>query len=311
MGKAIALLAILSVAGIGFIGIQIVRGQGRVALISSIVFGIFLLFYNSYLEEETGRGIARHLYCATFSCHLADSAKPGIGVGPAVPLAAPEPAYTPPPPSPPPPSPYEGIYGSDFGPVRIRADGGSFADGAGQLSGALAGSGMSGHWSRPPALFIRNCGSGRPEGDFRFDFTAAGFTGRWSYCGEPLKETWSGWRPKIFRYRNTCPYPVRVTLKWRDATGAWKAAGAWDVPGYQPLDLIDAEGDSSGTPPMRTTAAQAYAWVTRADTGAIVLQGSEQVVIGDRSYAMAVISGVHGEDLLVFAPQCPGQSSAM
>lgn len=69
MLRLIELLAIVSVAGIGFIGVQIVQGKGRAALISTIILGIFLVFYNSYLEEETGRGIARHLYCRLFFCH--------------------------------------------------------------------------------------------------------------------------------------------------------------------------------------------------------------------------------------------------
>jgi hypothetical protein len=73
MLRIVELLAIVSVAGIGFIGVQIVQGKGRLALISTIIFGIFLVFYNSYLEEKTGRGIARHLYCLVFACHPAEA----------------------------------------------------------------------------------------------------------------------------------------------------------------------------------------------------------------------------------------------
>ena len=82
------LLAIVSVAGIGFIGVQIVRGKGRLALISTIILGIFLVFYNSYLEEQTGRGIARHLYCLVFACQTAEA--PGnVSSGPQANLAVP------------------------------------------------------------------------------------------------------------------------------------------------------------------------------------------------------------------------------
>ena len=68
MQKVIWLLVILSCSGIGFIGVQIVRGKGRLALISTVVLGIFLVLYDSYLEEETDRGIARHIYCFAFPC---------------------------------------------------------------------------------------------------------------------------------------------------------------------------------------------------------------------------------------------------
>jgi hypothetical protein len=88
MLRLIELLAIVSVAGIGFIGVQIVQGKGRAALISTIILGIFLVFYNSYLEENTGRGIAGHLYCRVFACHAVEA--PGNeSSGPQVNLAVP------------------------------------------------------------------------------------------------------------------------------------------------------------------------------------------------------------------------------
>ncbi|QDX27838.1 hypothetical protein FPZ54_18690 [Sphingomonas suaedae] len=307
--KLVGLVAMVGIVGIAFIGIQLVRGRGRLALVSGIGFSILLVGYNAYLEEETGRGFVRHLYCAATTCRALTAPAEGVDEDEMAPgeepmaiddsMAMPDAVS----PSPTVSSPYSGVYGSDYGPVRVTEAGGSYNGGSGTLTGTLNGNVLTGRWRRSPAMFIRSCSSGVPEGDFQFQFTSGGFLGRWAYCDEPLKDTWDGWRPKIFAYRNRCAFPVVVYLRWYNADARQVSAGGWVLAANSTTNLIDAD-EGVVAPPMRTSSASAYAHVRNHATGLPIFSGQTNVTIGSSSYAMSSISGTHEADRIVFGPDC-------
>ncbi|QJQ31043.1 sel1 repeat family protein [Sphingomonas lacunae] len=68
MIRVFEILAVVGFSGLAFIGIQIVQGGKKSAIIISVCVSIILLILNAKLEEDSGRGIVGTAYCYVVAC---------------------------------------------------------------------------------------------------------------------------------------------------------------------------------------------------------------------------------------------------
>jgi hypothetical protein len=111
------------------------------------------------------------------------------------------------PPSPPPPMagvppmdealpvPIDGTYDTTFGKLTLKGSSGDYSYSDGKVSvSRVQGNWVEGTWEQSKSS--RQCDDGRYYGRFRFEFTAAGFTGIYGYCGDDpgSANVWDGSR---------------------------------------------------------------------------------------------------------------------